>query len=283
MANRNKNTIKRETKKEIYASFGIQFDGKKILAPVFGWIRPVLKKGNTKIGKVWAWSMLPREIAYTFTWSGKEYNICGTCWGTCKDPDTGEITCYACAGHYQRQSVRASLGINTFLARYCLDFLERAIKAQIEADNIQVCRVHVAGDFFSDQYVEMWQRVAESFPAVCFWTYTKNAAAESAFDFINNFHVVRSRIPGHGYNFGHCDYVIAMYDMLTAAGYKVYICKCGFDKESPTHCDTCAACRSCDFVLFLEHSTSYKAEQDPLYPVLRAIVLNQSNDFEAAA
>ena len=274
-----KNAIKKAatTKAAIYESFGIEYRTKdgKINVPVFGWIKPVLKFSNKKIGKVWAFSMLPREIDYTFSVNGKEYNICGTCYGTCRDPETGEITCYACAGHYQRHNVRASLGMNTWLARYALDFLKRAIMAQVIADKIDIVRVHVAGDFFNVEYVNAWREIAKAFPAVCFWTYTKNADAEKAFDDIENFHVVKSRVPGFGFNFGHCDYIIAMYDYLTKAGYSVYICKCGFDNT--VHCDKCGACRNCDYVLFLEHSTSYKAEKDPLYSVLKKIVLAQAD------
>lgn len=271
----NRNTKKmRTTKKDIYAAFGIEYRAKdgKILSPVFGWIKPLLKHGNTKIGLVWQLSMLPREISYTFTVNGKEHTVCGTCLSTCRDKD-GKITCYACAGHFQRHTVRASLGVNTWFARYALDFMRRAIMAQIAADKIEICRVHVAGDFFSIEYAEMWKGIAESYPAVCFWTYTKNAAAERIFDGVENFHVVKSVIPGKGFNYGHCDYIIALYDYLTKSGKSVYICLCGFDDS--THCDSCGACRTCDFVLFLEHSTDYKAKEDPLYPVLYKIAMSQ--------
>ena len=37
------------------------------------------------------------------------------------------------------------------------------------------------------------------------------------------------------------------------------------------------------YVLFVEHSTEYKAEKDPLFPVLRAVVESQqSMETEAA-
>ena len=119
---------------------------------------------------------------------------------------------------FQRANVRASLGINTFLARFALDFVKRAIVAQIEADNIGIIRVHVAGDFFSDAYVNMWRDIAVMFSKVAFWTYTKVEKYENAFDDIHNFNVVHSLIKGYGYNFGTCEYIITLYNALVAQG-----------------------------------------------------------------
>ena len=87
--------------------------------------------------------------------------------------------------------------------------------------------------------------------------------------------VVKSIIPGKGFNFGHCDYILGLYEFLRKTGKKVYICKCGIDKNQ--HCVNCGACRTCDYVLFLEHSTEYKAENDPLFPVLKGIVESQKD------
>ena len=42
--------MKKQTKKEIYSEFGIEFDGKQIKAPEFGFIPPLLINGNEKIG-----------------------------------------------------------------------------------------------------------------------------------------------------------------------------------------------------------------------------------------
>ena len=101
-----------------------------------------------------------------------------------------------------------------------------------------------------------------------------------AFDDINNFNVVKSIVcidgKRRGFNFGKCDYILALYKELTARGESVYICKCGFDDENPAHCITCAACRTCKYVLFVLHSTpDYDAKKDALFPVLKEIVMNQ--------
>ena len=41
--------MKKLSKKEIYAKYGIEYKNGKILAPEFGWIRPLLVNGNQKI------------------------------------------------------------------------------------------------------------------------------------------------------------------------------------------------------------------------------------------
>lgn len=276
----------RKTKKEIYAENGIEFtnaNNGKIKAPVFGYIKPLMKNGNTKIGKgVFHFSTLPTDGIYTFTVNGKEYTTPGTCACTCRNEKTGKIDCYACAGHYSRHNVRASLGMNTILSRFFLDFVRRAITAQIIADKIRIIRVHVAGDFFSREYVEMWRGIAAAFPGVCFWTYTKVREYENAFNDISNFNVVKSIIPGRGYNFGECGYIIALYNELKAAGKSVYICLCEVSENAP-HCYDCGACRTCDYVLFVKHSTpDYDAKKDALFPVLKALAESQKSVLIAA-
>lgn len=265
-------------KKAVYTFFGIDYDTKtgKINVPVFGYVKPLLKNGNSKIGNgVWHFSILPTTKAFQFLVNGKTYSMCGTCCCDCKD-------CYACTGHYKQNNVKASLGVNTFLARYNILFLMRAIVAQIIADKITICRVHVAGDFFSDEYVNMWHVIAEKFVNVCFWTYTKVEKYESSFDDLDNFNVVKSVIKGHGYNFGTCSYILALYNELKAQGKNVYICKCGFDDNQ--HCFDCGACRNCDYVLFLLHSTKdYDGKKDALYPTLKKIVLAQTESAKKAA
>lgn len=66
----------KSSKKKIYASFGIEFKNGKILAPVFGWINPLLVDGNSKLGKgVWTFSTLPSNKVFTVNINGKDYEI----------------------------------------------------------------------------------------------------------------------------------------------------------------------------------------------------------------
>ena len=257
------------TKKEIYAKYGIEFKDGKINHPVLGWVRLPIVNGNAKIGKgCWHFSTLPTNKPYTVKINGIEYHILGTCPLHCKG-------CYATSGNYRFQSCVNALGMRTWLVQNDVDFLERAIMAQIEADKIAVLRIHAAGDFFSWAYVQMWQRIARKNPAVIMWTYTKKEQAEKAFDDIENVNIVKSIIKGYGFNFGHCDYVMETYKALKENGENVYICKCGTDKQQ--HCINCGACRTNKYVLFIEHSTEYKAEKDPLYSTLKALIESQKD------
>ena len=254
-------------KSAIYKEYGIEYKAGKILAPEFGWINPLLINGNAKIGKtVYHFSTLPGKKEYKATWDGKEYRV----YGTCADDCAG---CYGMTGNYRYQSTIDSLAVKTVLARDNLEFVRAAIMAQIKADGIETIRIHATGDFFSRDYLGMWVDVIKENPAVTFWTYTKEYSAQAAFDSLDNANIVKSNVLDIGYNFGHCDYIIAVYKLLKDMGKPVYICKCGIDKNQ--HCAGCKGCSDNEYVLFLEHSTGYKAEKDSLYSELKAIVENQ--------
>ena len=265
----------KQTKKDVYAAYGIEYRKGKILAPVYGWINPILINGNAKLGKgVYTFSTLPtnEEIAYFEDGEKK------TCKGTCPCKCNG---CYACHGCYTFNSTKLSLARKTVLCRLFLDFVKRAIMAQIKADRITICRIHAAGDFFSIEYINAWKEICKENPACLFWSYTKNEIAEKAFDNIPNCNIVKSIIPGKGFNFGKAGYIMSLYYELKAAGKSVYICRCGIDKNQ--HCTNCRHCAESEFVLFLEHGTSYKPEDDPLFPAFVALVESQTEDAAQAA
>ena len=266
---------KRITKKDIYKEFGIEFikAGKTtwhIVTPI-GHMPPVLVKGNKKIGDVWHFSMLAGTIEYNVTLAdGTETTEFGTCNQDCENG-------YCSRGRYVMQNVINSLANKTVLAREFPEFLYRAITAQIKADHIAQLRIHVTGDFFSRRYLEMWKRIISENPGVVFWTYTKETAAENEFNSFDNANIVKSNIPNIGYNFGHADYVIAIYNMLKDMGKSVYVCRCGTDDKQ--HCDKCTACAKCDYVLFLEHGTDYNSKADPAFPAFKALVDSQGDKY----
>lgn len=242
-------------KKAIYKKHGIEYNNGKIL--YHGkMINELLKEGNTKTGKkVFTWSLLP----------GKN----GTCVCTC-------IGCYAMTGFYRMPSVIESLTLNTDIVNNDIDFFYNAISAQLEIIGHGEIRIHAAGDFHTKnpvQYAETWKRIVKENPSFLCWTYTKIKQFENLFDDVENGNIVKSVIDGIGYNFGHCDYIIKTYKKLKAMGANVYICRCGIDKNQ--HCENCKHCATADFVLFIEHSTEYKAEKDQLYNELKTIIDNQ--------
>lgn len=262
-----KAAVKRVTKKDIYASYGIQYDGKgHIFHQAYGWIPCLLIDGNDKIGKgVYHFSTLPGTQLFDIVVNGRSFTLKGTCPCDC-------VGCYAKSGNYTRYGYDGP-GMRTLIAYNDIDFMVRACIAQIKADKIKLCRIHASGDFYGDVYVAAWKQIIAACPDCTFWTYTKNRAAESAFDGLDNVNIVKSVIPGKGVNYGHCDYILACYEFLKAAGKQVYICRCGIDKNQ--HCVNCKGCSKNEYVLFIEHSTEYKAEKDPLFPVLKAIIESQ--------
>lgn len=252
------------TKKEIYASYGIKFENGKIYNPMFGWIAPMLVNGNAKLGKgVWTFSTLAGNAIYDIVIDNKSYSVKGTCVCNC-------VGCYAQTGFYKMPSTLKALAIRTLIAQLMPTWLENAIIAQIKAENIKLCRIHASGDFFSAEYVNVWRNIVKACNTCVFWTYTKNASAENAFNDLANINIVKSLIDGIGMNYGHCDYIMKAYEILKASGKKVHVCKCGFDKNQ--HCVNCKGCSENEYVLFVEHSTSYKAENDSSYAKLAEIV-----------
>lgn len=257
------------TKKAAYEKYGIQYKNGKILSPA-GYVPEFLKEGNSKTGKaVYTFSILPGTGKFELEINGELITICGTCICDC-------VGCYAKTGFYKMNSVIKSLAMNTFLVNNYIDFVEKAISAQLETIGRGEVRIHAAGDFNTtdpEAYSNMWHNIAYKFTTFRFWTYTKIKKYESLFDDLKNANIVKSIIPHIGVNYGHCDYIINAYYTLKTMGLKVYICKCGIDKNK--HCENCGVCAAYDYVLFLEHSTSYNAEKDPLFEKLCEIVNNQ--------
>lgn len=256
------------TKKEVYAKHGIEYRDGKINAPRFGFIPELLINGNAKLGKgVYTYSTLAGTREYNAVVNGIAFVERGTCLCSCEG-------CYAQRGFFNMNSTVNALALRTWLARNALDFMTRAIIAQIEADAVKLVRIHASGDFFAADYTDAWREIAAACEGTAFWTYTKNPDAELSFDATPNVNVVASLILGCGYNFGHCDYIIDTYKKLTAAGESVHICRCGIDDAQ--HCNNCKGCSVNKYVLFIEHSTAYKAEKDPAFPTLREMIEKQA-------
>ena len=119
----------------------------------------------------------------------------------------------------------------------------------------------------------MWREIAKENTTVKFWSYTKYAPAEKAFNDIYNINIVKSLIRDCGLNFGHIGYIIDTFFTLKNRGEKVHICECGIDSNK--HCNECRGCIDNTYVLFIEHSTEYKAEKDPLYNNIVDIINKQ--------
>ena len=248
------------TKAMVYALHGIIFKDGKILAPYGEWINELLKEGNDKTGKrVLTFSLLP----------GTENG--GTCICNCKG-------CYAMVGRYRMKNVIESMQRNTRIVNDHIEFFKAAVAAQLEYAGDAEIRIHAAGDFNTknpEEYAAAWHDIAAAFPNDDFWTYTKIERFETLFDDLDNANIVKSLIPEKGVNFGHCDYIMELYWYLKGLKKDVYICRCGIDENQ--HCEKCGHCSKAEYVLFIEHSTEYVAEKDPLFPEIVALIESQDN------
>lgn len=245
----------------------IAIDGDMVLYPL-----PMVD-GNEKIGKgVWHGSTLPGNEMITLKNGDQEK-------GTCPIKCPG---CYALSGNYCYDDIKAVLMQRTRLLRKYPEIYFKLVEAQIEAENIKLIRVHASGDFIPGEAMG-WYRVFKNHPSVIGWTYTKvDIKGEvKKLDSLHNFNIVKSIIPGCGFNYGHIDYILKTYSKLKAKGESVYICRCGIDRNQ--HCKDCTGCALNKYVLFIEHGTSYKAVKDPLYNVIYDLIESQEKlgTFEA--
>lgn len=257
-------------KKQFFATYGIEYSRGKIRAPWGQWVSLPLTWGSKT--HCYSWSILAGTKVWIANFAGEKAEIKGTCCMQCNH-------CYGCAGRYIMQNVVDGIAWRTVAARYYPEWLENAIKAQINwgcrGKALPFVRVHITGDFFSGPYIEMWKRIKSACPNTRMWAYTKSPEAENAFDNVDDFNIVKSLIPGYGLNYGTCSHVMTIYSALRSSGINTHICRCGVDKEQ--HCDTCRACQDLQFVLFLEHGSDYKPEDDPLYPEFVALVESDEN------
>lgn len=114
---------------------------------------------------VWNWS-LP-------AWAGRLPD--GRTYNTCPSAGVCAQACYARHGTYTWPVVRAKHQANLMFVLDDLAGWEAAMVAELGAAKFRGVwiRIHDAGDFFSDSYVEAWLRVCGARPDTNFYAYTK--------------------------------------------------------------------------------------------------------------
>lgn len=264
----------RTTKKQQYLSLGqrygisLSFTGKHSNIPKVNLTKEGLtlsmpmQKGGSKIGpNVWQFSTTPGTH--------------GTCVCNCEG-------CYGFTNLYHMWSNVAALANREYMARYRMAWLEDAIVIQLTVERARFVRIHVTGDFFSADYVQMWINVARRLPDVMFWTYTKTHWANlPEFKALPNVNIVDSivDVPGqiHSLNYGEATAIVKLYRALQALGEDVYLCPCG---ARATHCSDCRACSAHRYVLFVKHSCPdyHFDKSDPAYEDVMAILSEQDAD-----
>jgi hypothetical protein len=133
-------------------------------------------KGNHKLGK---------QI-HTFTLpSGYTCPGALACM-TKADKETGKIVdgkaqtfrCFAASGESRFKNVRALAWHNLELLKACKGALSQFTMANLIQDSLPadatIVRIHVGGDFFSEEYFLAWRLVAADNPHIRFYAYTKS-------------------------------------------------------------------------------------------------------------
>lgn len=123
---------------------------------------------NTELREigVWNWT-LP-------AWRGRLPN--GRKYNTCPSAGVCAQVCYARNGTYRFPEVRRAHRRNLQFVMDDLPGWEIAMQAELSTDRFrggQWVRIHDAGDFFSDDYLAAWLRIARAISDVRFYCYTK--------------------------------------------------------------------------------------------------------------
>lgn len=98
---------------------------------------------------------------------------------TCPDCAKCVLKCYALRDQRLYKPTFNARLMRTHLAVHHLEFLEKLIRDQLARDKGKhpYVRIHSSGDFFSPEYTAMWERIADDFPNVTFYCYTKSPFA----------------------------------------------------------------------------------------------------------
>jgi Gene product 88 len=181
----------------------------------------LIKKGNTKIHKSCGIFNLPTHV----------------CAVQCPG-------CYARRPELFRPNVLPARERNLAATKEP-DFVARMVD-EIHCAKIGTFRFHESGDFYSQSYVESWERIAAWLPGVKFYGYTKaNHLDFYQFEMLPNVNLIRSVTP-IGPNYGDAEHVARLQEM----GY--FLCPC--KKGSKTICMLdCRACLDNLKVCFLQH------------------------------
>lgn len=81
--------------------------------------------------------------------------------------------CYATAGFFNFPKIKKNLEDN-YQASLEDDFVDK-INGQIKRSrSIKAVRIHPAGDFYSNEYIDKWIKIIKANPTLSFWAYTRS-------------------------------------------------------------------------------------------------------------
>lgn len=158
-----------------YLPFDEDYDGDKVQnvidrrpvdSAVDDSLLPHISMGNGKLQRSIAnWSIMPGAV-----WDGNVKKI--MCPGATKWC-LQECKCYALRGCKRFPSTKNSYFRNYWYSTQPC-FVELLSKIIREKKDIKYFRIHVAGDFYNQEYLEKWKAIARNVPNVTFLAFTKS-------------------------------------------------------------------------------------------------------------
>ena len=112
----------------------------------------LLASGNSKIGRK----------TYSFSLPAKT---------TCRPTPWCQEHCYACKGLFHMRSVKELYERNLRMSKE-IDFPERMIQ-EIYERKIGWVRIHVSGDFYSNEYLDAWSNIISNCPSTRFLAFSR--------------------------------------------------------------------------------------------------------------
>lgn len=191
----------------------------------------MLKNDNMKLDK----SIL--------TFSLPPVKSCLNCF-TCKD------TCYARKAYMSYPNVKKSWDDNFKIAKNNSKLFINSINNQLKNTKKPIVRIHMSGDFFSKEYVNLWYEIAKNNPDKTFYGYSKVfeifPEELEKLNSLKNVNIINS-IAGDGFpNYGKSDRI----EYLRNLGYHI----CSAVKNNRVKCGkTCKKCHREKLVAFPIH------------------------------
>ena len=189
-----------------------------------------LTRGNKKLDKsVVGWSLPPIKSCLN----------CASC----------QKTCYAMKAYRLYPNCKKSWDRNLDIA-ITGAFKDLIIKQLSTIKKVSTVRIHVSGDFISQDYINNWCEIIKTYPNLQFYTYTK---VMHLFDFtalksLLNMNLINSIADDGKINFGDENRV----NELLAMGYKV--CPATKTKHNDIKCGkNCTLCHTYNKVCFYIH------------------------------
>ena len=168
---------------------------------------------------------------------------------SCLNCSSCASSCYAVKAQRQYVDTRIFRDTNLHLFLHNKELLFDLIVEQLSNTKVTTVRLHSSGDFFSQSYIDMWDKIIGMFPNIKFYSYTK---VEKLLDFSNiekhkNFNLILSFIEGN-LNYGSIEYCKEL-----NAKYGTFICPVTNGVKDIKCGKGCNYCISNKNVCFVEH------------------------------